>query len=67
MYGSYKAGYIFRKMIIMGASKLILPGKMSFYISALIIGAQFWEVTTEPAAMTVTALILLENFMKKDE
>lgn len=36
--------------------------RMSFYISALIIGPILGSFITEPAAMTVTALILLEYF-----
>ena len=36
--------------------------KMSFYISALIIGPLLGSLITEPAAMTVTALILLDYF-----
>lgn len=48
-------------------SKLIpLAPKMSFYISALIIGPLLGSFITEPAAMTVTALILLKYFFSKD-
>lgn len=56
----------FAKMVIMAFSKVLpFPGKMAFYISALIIGPLLGSFITEPAAMTVTALILLENFYEK--
>lgn len=43
---------------------LILPFKrpVSFYISCLVVGSLSGSLITEPAAMTVTALILLERF-----
>ncbi len=54
---------IFAEKIIMAISKVIpLPGKMSFYVSALIVGPLLGSFITEPAAMTVTALILLDYF-----
>jgi len=54
---------IFAEKIIMAISKVIpLPGKMAFYISALVIGPLLGSFITEPAAMTVTALILLDYF-----
>ncbi|MBC7427128.1 MAG: putative Na+/H+ antiporter [Bacteriovorax sp.] len=40
--------------------------KMSFYLSALIIGPLLGSFITEPAAMTVTALILLDVFYKEN-
>ena len=53
----------FAKTIILLFSKILpFPPKMAFYISALIIGPLLGSFITEPAAMTVTALILLENF-----
>ena len=56
----------FAKMVILGFSKVLpFPGKMAFYISALIIGPLLGSFITEPAAMTVTALILLENFYER--
>jgi predicted cation transporter len=49
--------------IIMAVAKVIpLPEKMSFYMSALVIGPILGSFITEPAAMTVTALILLDYF-----
>ena len=57
---------LFAKMVISGFSKLLpFPSKMAFYISALIIGPLLGSFITEPAAMTVTALILLESFYEK--
>lgn len=52
--------------LILFLSKLIpfVDEKMAFYLSALVIGPVLGSFITEPAAMTVTALILLENFYK---
>lgn len=50
------------KCIALVAKLLPLPEKMSFYVSALIIGPLLGSFITEPAAMTVTALILLDYF-----
>lgn len=51
------------KKIIGIISKLIpLPSKMAFYITCLTIGPLLGSFITEPAAMTVIALILLESF-----
>lgn len=49
---------------IMGhlARTLPLSEKMSLYISALILGPLLGSFITEPAAMTVTAIILLKNY-----
>jgi hypothetical protein len=54
------------KKIIQAFSR-ILPFKeaMSFYLSALIVGPILGSFITEPAAMTVTALILNEAFFKQ--
>jgi predicted cation transporter len=50
---------------IVAISKLFpLPRKMAFYMSALIIGPLLGSFITEPAAMTVTAMILLDLFFK---
>ena len=46
------------------AKLLPFEEKMSFYLSALIIGPLLGSFITEPATMTVTALILLESFYK---
>lgn len=39
-----------------------LPRKMAFYLTCLIVGPLLGSFITEPAAMTVTALILQKNF-----
>ncbi|AUO00179.1 hypothetical protein DOM21_11950 [Bacteriovorax stolpii] len=52
---------------VIGFFARIIPGveeKMAFYLSALIIGPILGSFITEPAAMTVTALILLDAFYK---
>jgi len=49
--------------IIKTVSQLIpISKKMSFYITTLILGPLLGSFITEPAAMTVTALILLDYF-----
>lgn len=50
------------KMITMVAKIIPLPGKMAFYVAALVFGPILGSFITEPAAMTVTALILLDYF-----
>lgn len=59
----------FAEQIIVAAAKLIpgVPGKMAFYCSALIVGPILGSFITEPAAMTVTALILQKNFYSKPD
>lgn len=59
----------FAEQIIVGFSKLIpgIPQKMAFYCSALIVGPLLGSFITEPAAMTVTALILQKNFYSKPD
>ncbi len=53
--------------IIVGMSRIIpLPRKMAFYITALVIGPLLGSFITEPAAMTVTAIILLKNFYTRE-
>ncbi len=53
--------------IIVIISKLIpLPRKMAFYFTALVMGPLLGSFITEPAAMTVTAIILLKNFYSKE-
>lgn len=53
--------------IIVGISKVIpLPRKMAFYFTALVVGPLLGSFITEPAAMTVTAIILLKNFFSKE-
>ncbi len=53
----------FAEGCIKAFSKFIpLPKRMAFYISTLIVGPLLGSFITEPAAMTVTALILLDYF-----
>ena len=53
--------------IIVAISKLVpMPRKMAFYFTALVVGPLLGSFITEPAAMTVTAIILLKNFFSKD-
>lgn len=53
----------FAEKCIVAVSKVIpLNGKMSFYIATLVLGPLLGSFITEPAAMTVTALILMKNF-----
>lgn len=54
------------KIIHFFANLLPFEEKMSFYLSALIIGPLLGSFITEPAAMTVTALILLDAFYKQN-
>lgn len=54
------------KVIELVSKILPLPHKMSFFVATLIIGPLLGSFITEPAAMTVTALILLENFYSKE-
>lgn len=52
--------------IIVVISNIIpLPKKMSFYFTTLVVGPLLGSFITEPAAMTVTAIILLKNFYGK--
>ncbi len=55
---------ILSEKIIMFFSKLLgfLHQKMAYYCAALIVGPILGSFITEPAAMTVTALILLDYF-----
>lgn len=53
--------------IIVALSRVIpLPRKMAFYFTALVIGPLLGSFITEPAAMTVTAIILLKNFYSRE-
>lgn len=56
--------FLAEKVIQFFARLLPFQEKMSFYLSALIIGPILGSFITEPAAMTVTALILLDTFYK---
>ncbi len=50
------------KIIVLFSNVLPFKKKRSFYISALVIGPILGSFITEPAAMTVTAIILLNSF-----
>jgi hypothetical protein len=51
---------------ILFASKVLpLPPKIAFYVAALVVGPLLGSFITEPAAMTVTAMILLDYFYSK--
>ena len=53
--------------VIVSISHLIpMPRKMAFYFTALVVGPLLGSFITEPAAMTVTAIILLKNFYSKE-
>lgn len=53
--------------IIVAISKIVpMPRKMAFYFTTLVVGPILGSFITEPAAMTVTAIILLKNFYTKD-
>ena len=54
------------KLIVLLSKIFPLPGKMGFYCAALIFGPLLGSLITEPAAMTLTAIILLKNFYEKD-
>ena len=43
-----------------------MPGRLSFYFMALVLGPLLGSLITEPAAMTVTALMLRERFLKEE-
>lgn len=54
------------KMIVIISNLIPLPKKMAFYVAALVFGPLLGSFITEPAAMTVTAIILLKNFYSKE-
>lgn len=54
------------KMIVILSHIIPLPRKMAFYIAAITFGPLLGSFITEPAAMTVTAIILLKNFYSKE-
>src|SRR5690606_2668435 len=54
------------KIIVTLSRLLPFQRKLSFYLTALIVGPILGSFITEPAAMTVTAIILLKNFFTKE-
>jgi hypothetical protein len=56
----------FCEIMIRAVSRLLpFPRKMAFYFSTMVIGPIMGSFITGPAAITVTALILLEVFFKR--
>ncbi len=57
----------FAEKIIHLSSRLIpkVPERMAFYMATLVVGPILGSFITEPAAMTVTALILLKSFYRE--
>ena len=53
-------------LITFVARLLPLPRAIAFYVTALILGPLLGSFITEPAAMTVTALILKDAFFEKN-
>ena len=53
------------KLISSVARLIPLPKAQAYYFSCLVMGPFLGSFITEPAAMTVTALILLEHFYKR--
>ena len=57
----------FAEKLIEAVAKLLpLPAPLAFYITTLILGPLLGSFITEPAAMTVTALTLLNRFYDKN-
>lgn len=54
-----------RDAIAFLAKILPFPSRFSYYVTALIVGPLFGSFITEPAAMTVVALLLKEKFYDK--
>lgn len=54
-------------IIDLAARAVPLPKTPSFFVSALVIGPLLGSFITEPAAMTVTALLLLERIFTKTD
>ncbi len=48
------------------ANILPMPKKMAFYATALIVGPLLGSFITEPAAMTVTAMVLLDRYFARN-
>lgn len=65
MAGTRPIVLLAEKSIVFISKVLPIPQKMAFYISALVVGPLLGSFITEPAAMTVTAMILLDLFFKQ--
>ena len=66
MAGTRPVILLAERIITLIAKILPMPQKMAFYVSALILGPLLGSFITEPAAMTVTGLILLQNYYSKN-
>ena len=55
------------KIIVAISNLMPMNKKMAFYLTTLVVGPLLGSFITEPAAMTVTAIILLKNFYSKKE
>lgn len=53
------------RLIILVSSVMPMPKKMAFFFTACVLGPLLGSFITEPAAMTVTALILQKNFFSQ--
>ena len=58
--------HLSEKLIRFAGQALPIQRVLGFYIATLVIGPLLGSFITEPAAMTVTALILLKNFYGKN-
>lgn len=57
----------FASRLVGGVARILpLRGALSFYLVALVVGPLLGSFITEPAAITVTALILRERFMTSE-
>lgn len=54
------------KCIVLISNLLPIPKKMAFFLTACVVGPLLGSFITEPAAMTVTALILQKNFFSRE-
>lgn len=55
------------EIVIINLSKILpFDKKLSFYLTLLIVGPLLGSLITEPAAMTVCAIILLDKFYEKE-
>ncbi|MBC85901.1 MAG: hypothetical protein CL677_01885 [Bdellovibrionaceae bacterium] len=66
MAGTKPVIQLAKKAIVIVGKLLPIPGKMGFYVAILIVGPLLGSFITEPAAMTVTALILLKEFYSRE-
>ncbi len=53
------------KIIVLISNIMPMPKKMAFFFTACVVGPLLGSFITEPAAMTVTALILQKNFFSQ--